>query len=109
VEKVREIIIGDVAQIDREAYSVTIDPEMEDHGLCQVDLKTITLRLDKPKPMITTYVHEVLHGMDHEYHIGLTHKQVYQLEKAIYNFLEDNYLLPLEEYLEAVTDPPIPK
>ena len=109
MQKVKEIVILDHLQIDREMWQVQIDKTLEDHGVCKEDIKCIVLRADEPKPMLQTFIHEVLHALDDEYIIKLSHRQVYALEKAIYNFLEDNYLTALEECLEASSAHPTPK
>lgn len=36
------------------------------------------------------FIHEISHAMDDVYDIGLTHSQIYKLEKAWANFLIDN-------------------
>ncbi|APM40489.1 hypothetical protein BS101_18015 [Clostridium kluyveri] len=38
----------------------------------------------------TTFIHEVLHQINFVYNIGLEHKQIYDLETAIYALVKDN-------------------
>lgn len=41
--------------------------------------------------MFKTFIHEVTHAFEVEYNIKISHKAVYQLEGAIFNFLKDNF------------------
>jgi len=38
----------------------------------------------------TTFIHEVLHQINFVYNVGLEHKQIYDLETAIYALVKDN-------------------
>lgn len=42
---------------------------------------------------ISTLIHELLHAVDTEHKVGLTHKQIYKLEKALFSLLVDNDLV----------------
>jgi len=57
--------------------------------------KQLALQTGRPKDeTISTFIHEVLHAADIEYKLNLSHKQVYGLEKAVFNILKLNGWLP---------------
>lgn len=51
------------------------------------------LQIDKKldnEGKFVAFWHEIIHALDHEYDIGLTHQQVHKLEQAIARFKLDN-------------------
>lgn len=65
----------------------------QDVGLADSGKKVIYLKKGMTKSMLMrTFVHEVIHALaEFEYEIKLKHKQVYQLERAIADFLLMNF------------------
>ena len=62
--------------------------------------QTIVLDTELTPDMFeSTFIHEVLHQLDYVYNIGLEHKQVYQLEAAIFAFIKANFDNMKEEKL----------
>lgn len=60
-------------------------------GLCDPAEQEILLLQSMNKvETLFCFIHEILHAVDEEYKIKLTHKQIYQLEEAIGNFLIAN-------------------
>ncbi len=60
-------------------------------GYCCYESQTIYLRLGQKKTeRLSTAIHEVLHALDVEWDIGLTHPQIYRLEEALLRLLGDN-------------------
>lgn len=41
--------------------------------------------------MLKTFIHETLHALEFEYDIKISHKAIYKLEIAIFNFIRDNF------------------
>lgn len=61
-------------------------------GLCDDTKRIIHVRSGLTKSqMFRTYLHEVLHAMDAEWEIKLTHRQVYLLEKALGDLFLSNF------------------
>ncbi len=61
-------------------------------GLCDGDVKKIWIRKNQsPAGLFRTYVHEVLHALEFEWHIRIRHETIYQLEIAIAALMEDNF------------------
>lgn len=79
--------------IRTEVYKVIFDARMKDFGETDYLKQLIKLRsVMSHREIFKTWIHEVYHALDNEYHIGLTHKQVYKLEEATFNLIWDNYL-----------------
>jgi len=83
--------------------SVQVNIEVNDHwGDAfldhREDVREIVIRETlSEKNKIITLIHEILHFLDFDYKLKLTHAQIYDLEKPIYNFIIQNkqWLLPL--------------
>jgi hypothetical protein len=84
----REWLIGE--NIWRLKFVKKID-DQGTMGLCDPGDKLILIRrgLDKGE-MLKTLAHEVLHAFEDEYTIDISHKTVYKLEDAIFEFLLNN-------------------
>ena len=79
--------------IRNEIYKILMNPKMKDFGETNYEKKTITLKSAmSSRELFKTFIHEMLHALDEENGIGLTHKQVYKLETAIFELLIDNFL-----------------
>lgn len=73
------------------AEKVADDPECR--GICRFDPKQIVLLMGQSEQMmVKTFLHEVLHAVDHEHEIGLQHKHVYALEDALAKLFRLNKL-----------------
>jgi hypothetical protein len=63
-------------------------------GECRFKSRQIVLQSDEPKDeTLKTFFHELAHCLDHEYGVGLSHKQIYLIEVVIYDFLKLNGFL----------------
>lgn len=61
------------------------------YGVCDDTNKIIYLSLGQShSELASTFIHECIHGMDKEYALKLTHKQVHGLEQAIWDFVFAN-------------------
>lgn len=61
-------------------------------GLCDPGSRTIYIKKGMTKSQtFRTLIHEVLHGIENEYSIPISHKVVHQLEKAIGDFFLTNF------------------
>lgn len=61
-------------------------------GLCDPEEHTIKIKMGmSATETFNTFLHEVLHAMEFEYNLKISHKLVYQLELAISNFLFNNF------------------
>lgn len=61
-------------------------------GLCCSGAKKIWVRKSLPDDeKLSTFWHEVLHALDFEWGVGsLTHEAIYELEKPLACFIQDN-------------------
>lgn len=61
-------------------------------GLCDPSNRIIYIKnKQSAKQTFLTYLHEVLHALEMEYDISISHRAVYKLEVAIHSFLMDNF------------------
>jgi hypothetical protein len=61
-------------------------------GECNYTKHRIRILKTLPKKeLFQTLLHELLHAITEEYHLNLKHKQIYALEKPLYEFLRDNF------------------
>ncbi len=60
-------------------------------GQCDSSKKEITLKSGLNNDnLTTTLIHEIIHAIDFENHIGLSEAQTLKLEAGIYRFLKTN-------------------
>lgn len=60
-------------------------------GLCDSGNKIIWIKAGQSHfETFATLIHEVFHAMELEYNISITHKHVYQLERAVSDFFIAN-------------------
>lgn len=61
-------------------------------GICLYDQKEIRLHREQTgRALISTFLHELLHAIQHEYRIkGLQHHVIYALEGPLADFFSDN-------------------
>lgn len=79
--------------ITNEAYKVVFSKTMKDFGETDPNKRIIRIRAGMSKrETFTTFIHEMLHALHFEHDFKLKHKQVYWLEKAIFELLVDNFL-----------------
>lgn len=63
-------------------------------GLCDPSANTIYIRLGLDEhERFKTFVHEILHALEHEYELELPHHIVHALEEPILRILLDNGLI----------------
>lgn len=63
-------------------------------GCCDYAEQVICIATGQtPKERLSTALHEILHAVDHEWEIGLSHQQIYALETALLRLLVDNKLI----------------
>lgn len=64
-------------------------------GSCDYHTKSIRVALGQDaEERLFTAIHEIAHALDEEWKLGLTHEQIYGLEKALGRLLIDNGLIP---------------
>lgn len=62
-------------------------------GLCDYENSTIYIRQGlEPRYRLEVFCHELLHALDDEFDLNLTHKMIYKLDKAISLLLIQNFL-----------------
>ena len=84
-----ELKIGDEEY--RVAFVASIDGT-NTIGLCDSGNKVIHIQKGLSKEeTLQTFIHEVIHSMEFEYNIKISHRSVYKFETAIYNFIKDNF------------------
>lgn len=83
----------DSIRVRRKDYSLEFVPVLDALGQCDDEAKTIEIRSDlSERETFKTIIHELLHAIDCEFGLKLTHKQVYGLERGIHNVLCVNRL-----------------
>ena len=61
-------------------------------GLCDPSSQTLYIRLNQvPRETLETFIHEVLHAFEEEYEVQLGHRVINKLEKAIADFILNNF------------------
>lgn len=76
-----------------ETYKIVFVNNLPDLGETNAVTRTIKIRAGMSKnETFRTVLHEILHFIEFSWPINLTHKQVYKLEKAIFQLLLDNFL-----------------
>ncbi len=74
-------------------YKVVFVKNMADLGETDWAKKTIRIKAGMSKnETFRTFLHELLHFLEFEWPIKLKHKQVYKLEKAIFQLIIDNFI-----------------
>lgn len=60
-------------------------------GLCDPSLRTITIdKKQTPKQQWSTFMHEVLHALEFEYQVPISHKIIEKIEGPLGDFVKDN-------------------
>ena len=60
-------------------------------GLCDgADGLIIISKRQSPDNIFRTLIHEVIHAIEGEYEIKMSHENVYKFERAIFRFMKDN-------------------
>jgi len=57
------------------------------------EMELLIKQKQTPRLRMSCFIHELLHAMEDSYNIEISHKAVYQLEKAIMNFLLVNKII----------------
>lgn len=86
----KSLIIGE------EEYQIrfvkTVSKSEMTAGECDPGDKILRIKIGQSSPEIfATFIHEVLHAFETEHDIKLSHKVVYQLERAITDLLLQNF------------------
>jgi hypothetical protein len=76
-----------------ETYKILFVKNLDCLGETNWEDKTIKIRAGMSKnETFRTFIHESLHAIEFDWPVNLKHKTVYKLEKAIFQFLLDNFL-----------------
>lgn len=76
-----------------ETYTIKFSRRLKHYGETDPETKTITIRSGlSPRLTLTTFIHELIHVIEFEHPLKISHKMVYELEKAIVELLLDNFL-----------------
>lgn len=82
-------------KINKVFYTIIFVEQIEyrdPFGLCDFERKVILLKnKQSQKDLFKTFLHEILHAMEFEYNIPITHKIIYQLEESVFQLLKDNF------------------
>jgi len=63
-------------------------------GYCDDDAKVIYLKDDQTaEDAFSTLIHEIIHAMEFEHKIDISHKAVHKLERAIMDFITQNKVI----------------
>jgi len=63
-------------------------------GYCDDDAKVIYIKNGQTvADAFSTLIHELLHAMEHENKIKISHQGLYKFERAIFNFLTHNKVI----------------
>jgi hypothetical protein len=81
-------------------YDVSILPYIEENGDEVVrgyhypkEKKILLLNKLTNEELFSTFIHEALHAIGHEYKIRLWHKTVYALEGPLAKLIDDNFII----------------
>lgn len=76
-----------------ETYKIKFSKRLKCYGMTDPETKTITIKAGlSPRLTLTTFIHELLHVVEFEHPLKISHKMVYELEKALVELLIDNFL-----------------
>lgn len=76
-----------------EAYKIKFVKNLANLGETDAVKRTIKIRSGmSPNEIFRTAIHELLHLIEFEWPIKLSHKLVYKLEKAIFQLIIDNFV-----------------
>lgn len=82
--------------IGNEVYRVRFVRRFDDRstlGECDPSEKEIRIRLGQShNERFKTFLHEILHALEFELDLKITHRQIEQLEEPLAQFLSDNFL-----------------
>ncbi len=63
------------------------------YGMCDPSETAIYIKMGQTsEERLKTFLHELLHAIEHEYNIVIPHKLVHRLEDPFARFLIDNYM-----------------
>jgi hypothetical protein len=66
--------------------------QMEDHGEYDPKTFTISVRLEDPETLrISSFVHELMHAIEHVYTLEMDHTQLNLFSESITQVLVDNF------------------
>jgi len=86
----RQIAVADAI------YAVKFVRKIDDIGtlgLCDSGEKVITIKLGQSRAdTLLTFIHELFHCLEFEYHFDINHKTIHKLEKPVAALLFDNFL-----------------
>lgn len=76
-----------------EIYTVSFKKGLKCFGQTDPSKKLITIKLGlSPRQTLATFIHELLHMIEFDHPLKMSHAMVYELEKAITEILLDNFL-----------------
>lgn len=82
-------------EVDGEDYRIIFVDQIEGNhtlGLCDPGNRTIQLaRGQKPKELLATFIHEVLHAIEFERDLTISHKNVEELAQGLTAILLENF------------------
>lgn len=91
----REVHIGS------EIYTVKFVRKFKDPaqvGECDPETREIRIKCGQPRvETFKTYLHELIHAVEMELDIPITHKDVYKLENFLFDFLVKNLYLKIQK------------
>jgi len=76
-------------------WKVEFHDQIEDDknavGLCINDEKRILIKYTNPRYQMSTFIHEVLHAIEYELELKVSHKAIYGFEEGLLQVLLDNF------------------
>lgn len=76
-----------------ECYKVIFKKGLKCYGITDSGDRTITIKHGlSPRALLATFIHELLHVIEFEGPLKMSHKQVYRMELFILEILIDNFL-----------------
>jgi hypothetical protein len=83
-------------RVHKAEYSIAFVDQIEGRstlGLCDFERKIIFIRnRQKSKDTLKTFIHELLHAIEHEFDLTMQHDLIYKLEDPIFQVLYDNII-----------------
>lgn len=76
-----------------ETYKVIFVKKLKCIGETDADRQVIRIRAGMSRnETFRTFIHEIFHLLEFVWPINLSHKQVYKLEKAVFQLILDNFV-----------------
>lgn len=96
----KEMVIGQSTW--KVKWQRVIDEDPNCRGICDPETKTIVIALGLPKKQrVETFFHELLHAVEFEFGVRISHKLIYRLEGPLASVFQQNAWVTWAEWEEG--------